>query len=466
MIIMFKQFIGRGKELDWLEKTYQNMQNSFLILYGRRRTGKTELIKQFAKNKSHVYFLAGTKPEKENIHDLQNLMGDFLEDAVFKKIQFSGWEDLFIEFIKKTKKPVIIAIDEFPYLIEENKAIPSVFQKIWDECLKNEEIMLILCGSSIGMMETHVLGYKSPLYGRRTGQWKLEPFKFKDLKHFFPERSFEERLQFFSFLDGIPEYLNKMDEKKTPLWNLKNKVIKKGEYLYEEAENLLRQEFREPRNYFSILQAIAEGNTKYGEICNRTGLSKSLTSQYLSNLTELHAVRKEFPVTQRKESRNTLYHLSDNYYDFWFEFIHPYKSLIEEDKQEILMKNISEKLQKHYASVFEQVCKEILWDVPSDVGKIGRWWHGSEEIDIIGLNEEKNTILFGECKWSKNKVDIKILEDLKQKTRYVKWKNDKRNEKFVLFSKTGFTEDLEEIAKNNKNLQLFDIKSLEKIIVK
>ena len=466
MIIMFKQFIGRGKELDWLEKTYQNMQNSFLILYGRRRTGKTELIKQFAKNKSHVYFLAGTKPEKENIHDLQNLMGDFLEDAVFKKIQFSGWEDLFIEFIKKTKKPVIIAIDEFPYLIEENKAIPSVFQKIWDECLKNEEIMLILCGSSIGMMETHVLGYKSPLYGRRTGQWKLEPFKFKDLKHFFPERSFEERLQFFSFLDGIPEYLNKMDEKKTPLWNLKNKVIKKGEYLYEEAENLLRQEFREPRNYFSILQAIAEGNTKYGEICNRTGLSKSLTSQYLSNLTELHAVRKEFPVTQRKESRNTLYHLSDNYYDFWFEFIHPYKSLIEEDKQEILMKNISEKLQKHYASVFEQVCKEILWDVPSDVEKIGRWWHGSEEIDIIGLNEEKNTILFGECKWSKNKVDIKILEDLKQKTRYVKWKNDKRNEKFVLFSKTGFTEDLEEIAKNNKNLQLFDIKSLEKIIVK
>jgi len=463
---MFKQFIGRGKELDWLEKTYQNMQNSFLILYGRRRTGKTELIKQFAKNKSHVYFLAGTKPEKENIHDLQNLMGDFLEDAVFKKIQFSGWEDLFIEFIKKTKKPVIIAIDEFPYLIEENKAIPSVFQKIWDECLKNEEIMLILCGSSIGMMETHVLGYKSPLYGRRTGQWKLEPFKFKDLKHFFPERSFEERLQFFSFLDGIPEYLNKMDEKKTPLWNLKNKVIKKGEYLYEEAENLLRQEFREPRNYFSILQAIAEGNTKYGEICNRTGLSKSLTSQYLSNLTELHAVRKEFPVTQRKESRNTLYHLSDNYYDFWFEFIHPYKSLIEEDKQEILMKNISEKLQKHYASVFEQVCKEILWDVPSDVEKIGRWWHGSEEIDIIGLNEEKNTILFGECKWSKNKVDIKILEDLKQKTRYVKWKNDKRNEKFVLFSKTGFTEDLEEIAKNNKNLQLFDIKSLEKIIVK
>lgn len=464
MIIMFKQFIGRGRELEWLEKTYQNMQNSFLVLYGRRRTGKTELIKQFSKNKSHVYFLTGMKPEKENIHDLQNLMGDFLEDAVFKKIQFRGWEDLFIEFIKKTKKPVIIAIDEFPYLIEENKAIPSVFQKIWDECLKNEKVMLILCGSSIGMMETHVLGYKSPLYGRRTGQWKLEPFKFKDLKHFFPERSFEERLQFFSFLDGIPEYLNKMDKKKTPLWNLKNKVFKKGEYLYEEAENLLRQEFREPRNYFSILQAISEGNTKYGEICNRTGLSKSLTSQYLSNLIELHVVKKEYPVTQQKESRNTLYHLSDNYYDFWFEFIYPYKSLIEEDKQETLMKNISEKLQKHYASVFEQVCKEILWDIPSDVGKIGRWWHGGEEIDIIGLNEEKNAILFGECKWSKNKVDVEILEDLKQKTKDVKWKKGRRKEKFILFSKSGFTKELEDVSKENTNIELYDITQLNKVI--
>jgi len=461
---MFKQFIDREKELKWLEKTYKNTQNGFLILYGRRRTGKTELIKQFLKNKPHVYFLAGTKPEKENIHDLQKLMGDFLGDTIFKKIQFKGWEDLFTEFTKKTKTPVTLVIDEFPYLIEENKAILSIFQHIWDETLKDKNIFLILCGSSIGMMETQVLGYKSPLYGRRTGQWKLEPFKFNILKYFFPTGSFEERLQFFSFLDGIPDYLNKMDNKKTPIWNLKNKVFKKGEYLYEEAENLLRQEFREPRNYFSILQAISEGNTKYGEICNRTGLSKSLASQYLNNLIELRIIRKEFPVTQRKESRNAFYYLSDNYYDFWFEFIYPYKSLIEEDKQDILLRNISEKLQKHYVSVFEQVCRQALRKINTSIVKIGRWWHKDIEIDIVGLNEEKNIIVFGECKWTNKKVDIDVLENLKRKSKEIKWKNDIRKEEFILFSKSGFTGRLEEMSNNVTSVKLYDLKKIDKIV--
>jgi len=460
---MFKQFIDRGKELKWLAKIYKEKHNSLLIIYGRRRVGKTELIKHFSKDKPHIYFLAGTKFDKENLVDLQNIMGDFLKDELFKRIEFRGWEELFKEFTKKIERPIII-IDEFPYLIEQNKAIPSIFQKIWDENLKNEELMLILCGSSIGMMETDVLGYKSPLYGRRTGQWKLEPFKFRALKQFFPNHSFNDRLQFYSLLDGIPAYLNKMDAEKNPTWNLKNRIFKKGEYLYEEAENLLRQEFRESRNYFSILQAIAEGNTKYGKICNRSGLSKSIISQYLKNLIDLHVVTKEFPVTQRKESRNACYLLSDNYYDFWFEFIYPNRSLIEEDKQETLMKNIHEKLQIHYSSVFEQVCREMIWDVSPDVNRVGRWWQKSEDIDIVGLNEKENTILFGECKWSKNRVDKKLLNDLKQKSEYVKWKIGKRTEKFILFSKSGFTEELKNIAKEKTDLELYDIDQLETIV--
>ena len=447
---MFKQFINRRKELEWLEKTYKEKHNSFLIIYGRRRVGKTELIKYFSEDKPHTYFLAGTKLDKENLTDLQNIMSDFLKDELFKRIEFRGWEELFKEFTKKIERPIIIIIDEFPYLIEQNKAIPSIFQKIWDENLKNEQLMLILCGSSIEMMETEVLGYKSPLYGRRTGQWKLEPFKFRIIKQFFPNRSFEDRIQFYSLLDGIPEYLNR--------------IFKKGEYLYEEAENLLRQEFREPRNYFSILQAIAEGNTKYGEICNRTSLSKSLTSQYLKNLIDLHVVTREFPVTQRKESRNTRYLLSDNYYDFWFEFVYSNRSLIEEDKQETLIRNIKERLQIHYSSVFEQVCRERIWEISPDVSRVGRWWQKGEEIDIVGLNEKENTILFGECKWSKNRVDIKLLEDLKHKSECVKWKINKRREKFILFSKSGFTEELENMAKEKTDFELYDIDRLETVV--
>ena len=461
---MFKQFIDRDKELKWLETTYKEKHNNFLIIYGRRRVGKTELIKCFSQDKPHIYFLAGTKFDKENLADLQNIMGDFLKDELFKRIEFRGWEELFKEFTKKIERSVIVTIDEFPYLIGQNKAIPSIFQKIWDENLKNEQLTLILCGSSIGMMETEVLGYKSPLYGRRTGQWKLEPFKFRTLNQFFPNHSFEDRLQFYSFLDGIPEYLNKMDAKKSPNWNLKNRIFKKGEYLYEEAENLLRQEFREPRNYFSIIQAIAEGNTKYGEICNRTGLSKSITSQYLKNLIDLHIIAKDFPVTQRKENRNARYLLSDNYYDFWFEFVYPNKSLIEEDKQDILMKNVNERLQIHYSFVFEQVCRELIWDISPEVNRVGRWWQKSEEIDVVGLNEKENTVLFGECKWSKNRVDIKLLDDLIQKSKYVDWKIGKRKERFILFSKSGFTEKLEYIAKEKTDLELYDIGRLETVV--
>lgn len=459
---MFKQFIGRRKELKWLEKTYKDTQNSFLIIYGRRRIGKTELIKEFSKDKDHIYFLATIKPEIENLRDMKNIMADFLKDEVFNRIEFRGWEDLFKEFTNKVKKRLIITIDEFSYLIEQNKATPSIFQKIWDENLKDKQVMLILCGSSIGMMETEVLGYKSPLYGRRTGQWKLEPFKFKELKQFFPKSSFEDRLQFYSFLDGIPEYLNKMNAEKNPEWNLKNKIFKKGEYLYEEAENLLRQEFREPRNYFSILQAISEGNTKYGEICNRTDLDKSMVSQYLKNLIDLHVIRKEFPVTQKKERRNAHYSLSDNYFDFWFEFIYPSKSLIEEDKQEILLNKIKERLRTHFSSVFEQVCREIVQKLPYGFSKVGRWWEGNKEIDVIGLNEKENVILIGECKWSGKQVGTDLLNKLTEKSENIKWKIGKREEHFALFSKSGFTEELDNLAKQRKDLELYDLERLKK----
>ncbi len=463
---MFKQFLNREKELNWLKKNYQKKESSFLIIYGRRRVGKTELIKQFIQNKPHIYFLAGTKTEKENILELQTIMSDFLKDEIFTKIKFENFEELFKEFSKKTKEKIIIAIDEFPHLIEGNKAIPSIFQKIWDEILKNKKIMLILCGSSIGMMETQVLGYKSPLYGRRTGQWKLEPFKFRNLKLFFKDSSFDDRLKYYSIVDGIPQYLNKIDSKKSLNYNLKNKIFRKGEYLYEEAENLLRQEFREPRNYFSILQAISEGFSKYGEICNRTDLNKSLVSQYLSNLIELHIVRKEYPVTQNKESRNARYHLSDNYFDFWFEFIYPNKSTIEEDRQDKLLSSIEKKLNKHYSFVFEKICRQMIFDIYPSIVKVGKWWYKDTEIDVVAFNEETKKIIFGECKYTEKKVDINTLEKLKRKSKEVKWKNKKRNEEFIIFSKSGFTKELQELSKKQKNIKILDTKQINKLIDK
>ncbi|MGM0510113.1 MAG: ATP-binding protein, partial [Thermoplasmatota archaeon] len=425
---MIKQFVNRERELEWMEEQHSE-DSAFMIIYGRRRVGKTELIKEFVKEKGHVYYLATKKSERENIKDLQGQMAEYLDDEVFDDIEFDGWEPLFKEFLKRREEGVVIAVDEFPYLIELNDSVPSVFQKIWDENLKGNDVTLILCGSSIGMMETHVLGYKSPLYGRRTGQWKLKPFRFAELKEFFPDKDVEERLRFYSFLDGIPQYLDLMDADKNVDWNLKNKLMKKGAYLYEEAENLLVQEVRKLSNYFSILHAIAEGNTRYGEICNRAGLSKSLVSQYLKNLRDLHVVEKEFPVTQNKESRNALYKLTDNYYDFWFEFIYSHRSMLEEGKIKKVLKNEEKNIKRHTSFVFEQVCREYL---QGDWDKVGRWWRKGEEIDVAGLRGD-DEIIFGECKWSKNKVGVGVFYDLKEKAGKVRGGGKDRNERFILF---------------------------------
>ena len=417
--------------------------------------GKTELIKEFMKSKEHVYFLATKKTEGDNLKDLQRQMGNHLEEDIFTDIDFDGWEDLFKEFIKRTNKKIVITIDEFPYLIELNDAVPSIFQKIWDEYLKEKEVTLILCGSSIGMMETHVLEYKSPLYGRRTGQWKLKPFRFREMTEFFPEKDFKEKLRLYAFLDGIPQYLDIMDRNKDVDWNLKNKLMRKGTYLYEEAENLLVQEVRKPSNYLSILQAIAEGNTKFGEICNRTQMSKSKVSQYLKNLRELHIVEKEFPVTQNKESRNALYKLTDNYYDFWFEFIYPNQSMLEEGKIEQVLDIEKNNLLRHVSFVFEQVCREFLrpeWD------EVGRWWRKGEEIDVVGLDKDKKRMILGECKWSKNKVGVDVFYDLKQKSEKVRWGGKKREEEYTLFSKSGFEEELHQMDEEVKLIDIEDLK--------
>ncbi len=448
MIIMIKQFVNRERELSWLEDT-----NGLLVLYGRRRVGKTELIKEFCRGKKHLYFLATQKTEKENMWDMQRLMADHLDDDLFRRIEFTEWEDLFHEFINKVDEHVIIAIDEFPYLSEVNKAIPSIFQKIWDEILKEEDITMILCGSSISMMERHVLGRKSPLYGRRTGQWRLKPFKFADLKKFFPDAKLEDRMWFYSLADGIPQYLGMMDTKYDTEWNIKHNVLSKGCYLYEEAENLLRQEFRKPSNYFSILQAIAEGNTRYGEIVNRTGFNKPQLSQYLKNLQELHVLDAEFPVTQKKRSRNALYRLSDNYYDFWFEFIYPNKSMLEEGKIDKVLKRERNNLRRHVSFVFEQICREYILEESSEVG---RWWKKGEEIDVVGIDRSSNNIVYGECKYSKHPVGIELFERLKKKAELVDGKY--KHKEYVIFSWSGFDGSWDDV--DTKDLRLVNNEDL------
>lgn len=446
-------FVDREEQLDWMERNHKQ-KTSFLVLYGRRRVGKTELIHQFLKDKKHLFFLASEKTEERNRKDLQSRMADYLQNPTFEKIEFDSWEELFQEFIKRTDEKLVIAIDEFPYLIKQNKAIPSIFQKIWDQTLKDQELMLILCGSSISMMESQVLGSKSPLYGRRTGQWNLEPFQFKQLEQFFPDTSFAERLKIYSYVDGIPQYLNEFNPDKTPEWNLKNRILRKGEYLYEEAEHLLRQEFRKPAKYFTILQAIAEGNRRFGDICNTAQMDKPAVSQYLNKLVNLHIVSKKHPVTQKKKTRNSHYIISDNYYDLWFKIVYPRRSMIEDGQVDTLLNNSRKKLKQHHSFAFEDICRQVLKETLEGY-KIGKWWRNGREIDIAALNRHKNKLLLGECKWKNQEIGQRTLHNLEKDAEQVRWSKKDRKETYALFSRSGFTENLKKLSQERNDLKLW-----------
>ena len=453
------KFIDRDRELDSLDKFWHKKEAQFLVIYGKRRVGKTELIKQFMKNKPHLYFLAERINEHENLKTLGEIVGEYFDDEILARNGFDDW-NWFFEYIRKhITKRIILIIDEFPYLAESNKAISSVFQAGWDERLKNTPIFLILCGSSISMMESETLAYKAPLYGRRTGQVFLKPFSFSEARQFYPALSFRQCLEFYSIIGGNPAYLQIFNPELSLEENIKVNILNPESLLYNEVEFILREELRQPRNYFAILKALALSKNKVSEMINETGLKKGNLHKYLFTLEDLHVIQKEIPVTEKHplKSRKGLYKLQDQFFKFWFKYILPNRSKIEEGRTDFVLKQIRQDFNIIVSKNYELVAPEILRSYEEEIFpilKVGRWWYKNEEIDLIGLNDHTNEILFAEVKWSNKPIGTNIYEDLKRKTQEVKWGKENRKEYFALFSKSGFTHQMKKIAKE-ENILLF-----------
>lgn len=447
-------FINREKELSFLEEKYKDTRPQFVVLWGKRRVGKTELVKHFIKNKPHIYFLAESTHEKEQLKRFSILVGEFFKEPLLLTRGFDTWEESF-RYIKEKNKRLVLAIDEFPYLIQSNPGITSLFQKAWDEYWLKSNICLILLGSSVGMMETEVLGYKSPLYGRRTGQWKIQPMPFSEINKFRQSKSFEDKALHYSVAGGIPAYWLQFSEEKDFYKNLKDHVLKKGEMLYDEVEFLLREELREPRYYFSLLQAIAQGKRKLSEIMNATGISQPIANKYLGVLSDLDIVEREIPITEAKplKSKKGLYRIKDEFFQFWFGYVFPRRSDIEMDRQDSVLTAIKQDINHHLALTYEKIALSVLRedaDMSFPFDKIGRWWDRNEEIDIVGFNKELNSILFAEVKWSAKPVGTNILNDLKAKAEKVQWGNSKTARRFALFSRKGFTSEMLKMAEREQ----------------
>lgn len=445
------RFLNRNEELKFLEKEWERDRGSFIPIYGRRRIGKTRLIQEFLKNKEHVYHLASQESKGEQVNSFKGSLAQSLEDEFLEQTEMRDWKDIF-SYMKKNlnkEKKFVIAIDEVTYIIKRNGSFPSYLQDLWDNFLKDTNTMLLLCGSLVGLMNESILAHSSPLYGRRSGQVHLKPLESHTLNEVIDKE--EKTVQLYSVFGGIPKYYEMIDYKKD-FHQIIDSVLTPECLFFEEATFLLGQEFKELGNYNSIMKSISKGNTELSDIASEIGMDTRKLSNYLDKLYELGFVMKERPITvTKKRYRGYHYRLKDNFLDFWFKFIFPNRSQIEE--RSFGHSEIRSKLKKFISLKFEDICRK---EVAKDYRKIGRWWYGENEIDIVGLDEEHRKIAFGECKWSKNTVDKSVLKELKRKGEKVRWHKDDREEKYYLFSKSGFTRELEDL-KEKEDLILYDL---------
>jgi len=454
------EFKNRQQELDFLEGEWNSGGARFVVIYGRRRVGKTELIKKFTGDKPNIYFLARREPEKETIKRLNNKLIEQFNDNSLNTAPLKDLDGIFEYLANKIKNRFLLVFDEFPFMIERFPELLSIMQDYWDNKFKNTQIFIIVSGSSVSMIEDKVLSYKSPLYGRRTNQWRLIGIDFKNLKEFFPQYSLEDLIKVYSAVDTIPGYLVKFDPNRSVMENIKDQILKKGSFLYEEIEFILSEELRDPSNYMAILTAIASGATNFAEISSKSSLDKSLISKYLNILERLDIVKSIIPVVTsfKKMIRpsHKHYKLADNFFLFWFRFVYPYKDQLEYGNIDYVFDILNREFNSYLGNIFEKIGKEFfLLNKDFNFQKVGGWWYKDKEIDIIGLDELNKRIAFVECKWKTNIDAEKLFADLKEKSDYVDWNKEKRNEEYYIIAK-GFKKKLP---------NCFDLKDMESIFL-
>lgn len=453
-------FIGREKELNALEKLYVSNKFEFVVIYGRRRVGKTALINKFLDDKKAIYFMGLESNTKQNLENFSKSIIEY-DSGIETETSFLSFQAA-LEYVFKLsqKERLILTIDEFPYVARSSKSLSSTLQLLIDKYKDSSKLMLILCGSSISYMEDHVLAYKAPLYGRRTAQMKIMPFDFEETCHYFKKFSNEEKALIYGIVGGTPQYLMQMDDTLSVEDNIKNTFLNPISFLYEEPINLLKQEVREPAIYTAIITAIAKGASRMSEISNQINENTNVCSAYIKTLMNLGIIQKETPYGE-KASHKAIYSIEDNMFRFWYRFVLENNSIIARGATDLVYKRIEPKLSDYMGKIFEDICKQYLWKqlltnkCPVEFTSLGRWWGNDPiekcqtEIDIMG-EQDKNTALFAECKWTNEKVNQSVLETLVKRSKLFSYKYIH----LYLFSKSGFTQGCIDQANKMGNVTL------------
>ena len=446
------KFHGRNEELKKLNRRYKDDKFECIIIYGRRRVGKTALINEFCKDKPTIFFSALNTTGRENLEALSKAIWNYERSGMENTPVFSDYDAAFAELTALTQeKRIVVVIDEYPYLAKAMPAVSAMLQHLIDHKWNDSHMFLILCGSSMSFMENQVLGQESPLYGRRTGQFKIEPMDYKETAAFHPELPPTDNALIYGITGGVPHYINKLDVRDSLDEALLLNLFDRSAYLYEEPANLLKQELREPAIYNAIIKAVAEGASRPNEIVTKTGEVSSIVTKYLKTLIDLGIVKRETPIAE-KPGRKTIYLLADNFFRFWYRFVPTNTSAIDSGRiSETYEHAVKPYLSDYMGLTFEQMCRDYLIyyakNLPIELNETGQWWGNDPlqkkqiQIDIVGTPVNGKEYLIGSCKYRNEKIGLDELELLR---RYAAafGKGDRYH--YYIFSKGGFTEGLKE----------------------
>lgn len=453
-------FYCRDEELSKLNKRYNNGQFECVVIYGRRRVGKTALINEFCKGKPAILFSALNSTAMENLEALSKAIYQYKNpDSTGESAPIYRDYDAALQEISKLaeKERLIFVIDEYPYLAKAEKSISSRLQHIIDHIWQQGKLFLILCGSSMSFMEYQVLGYESPLYGRRTAQFKIQALNYKEIVAFNPKLTAEQQSLIYGITGGIPHYINKLNVTDSIDSALLENLFDSSSYLFEEPENLLKQELREPAVYNSIITAIAGGASRANEIATKVGIESAKCAKYISVLLDLGIVKKETPITE-KDGKKTIYSIGDNFFRFWYRFVPRNMTAIQTGRiTQLYDKAVKQYFPDYMGLVFEQMCREYLLyyakNLPIEISDAAQWWGTDSkskkeiQIDIVGTPAEGKEYIIGSCKYRNEKIGVDELELIRQ---YASVFGKGSRYHYFIFSKGGFTDGLKQLGEQGE----------------
>ena len=472
-------FIGRKRELAIFEQLWRSERAELIILYGRRRVGKTRLITNWMETSGvrALYWVAAPTSSLDQLRSFSQALFQFdTGEAAPETFTYANWKQAFSQLARISQhERTAIALDELTYLFAVEAGIAGILQNQWDQTLKHSNLLLILSGSHIGMMERNLLSYQAPLYGRATARLLLPPLPFASTRQFFPGYHADERVAVYAMLGGVPAYWEQFRPKASLDTNIREQFLGGINLLHDESRLLLQDFVNEIHNYVAILRAIANGYRTPKAIAGNAGLTDKHISMYLSILTESGFVERRVPVTSGENSRAGRHYIVDPFLRFYFRFLSRRQAQLTMEIQNQALEELKRHLVDFIGTyTWEELCQEWLLrasghhQVPFLPDQIGAIWNKQAQVDVVGINSMEKTLILGECKWNRHPMDWDVLSGLVEKTGKVTPPEGQWRVYYLGFARQGWSEAAKKYAAqistgkiHGENWQAFGMKLLD-----